>query len=220
MTLPFIDHTLLNDVPFIGNTPDNLHCLQASYGMIRQFYEPEWHIDWKQWSEDTGFVPDKGSWSLAGLLWFKTHGYNVQHITSFDYGRFADEGAAYLHESLGHAVAEWEMTYSDLPLEQARSRQFITSGMWQHRRPDIADIKLYLERGYLVKCIVNLNELNGLSGFLGHALLVIGYTEDTLILHDPGLPPQPYRSVSHHQFLRAWADPNAKMEKLDAIKKL
>ena len=217
---PIITETLLNDVPFIGNTSDNLHCLPASYGMVRQYFEPEWQIDWEEWSPLVGFIPGKGAWSMAGLLWFRDNGYDVVHVTSFDYGRFADEGADYLHESLGRKTAEWEVTFTDMHLEQARARTFVQSGIWQYRRPDIADIKLYLERGYLVKCTVNLNHLNGLPGFLGHALLVVGYNKDTLILHDPGLPARAYRSVTYDEFQAAWADPNARMEKLDALKLL
>jgi hypothetical protein len=217
MNTPIIDHAALRNVPFLSNLPDDLHCLQAAYGMIRSFYEPGWQIDWEAWSRATGFVAGKGSWSFAGLQWFHDNGYDVQHLTSFDYHRFANEGASYLYESMGEQAGAWEVEFTDIPLEQARCRTFLQSGMWQHRQPTLADIKLFLDRGYLVKCIVNLKHLNDQPGFLGHAVIIIGYSETDLVIHDPGLPARPYRPVSYEKFIQAWADPNAKMEKLDAI---
>ncbi len=212
------DHAKVHDVPFLSNRDDDKHCLQAAYGMIRQFFEPDWQIDWRDWSATTGFEEGRGSWSLEGMLWFHANNYDVQHVTAFDYQRFADEGIDYIYESLGKEVGDWEAHFFDIPKEQSRAKAFLATTMWQHRRPDFEDIKLYIERGYLVKCIVNLNHLNDLPGFVGHAVLAVGYTGEHIVIHDPGLPAVAYRSVPYEKFLRAWTDPNANMEKLDAIK--
>lgn len=208
----------LRNVPFIGNTDDNLHCLQASYGMIRHFFEPGWHIDWSEWARTTGYVEGKGSWSFAGLMWFTQNGYDVVHITAFDYHRFVNEGETYLREALGDEAGSWEAAFTDMPLEQARCREFIQTGIWQHRKPSLADLQLYLDRGYLLKCLINLNFLNDIPGFLGHAVVVLGYTESEIIIHDPGLPPLPNRHVNINKFMAAWTNPNSNMEKMDAIK--
>ncbi|MBL8158834.1 peptidase C39 family protein [Candidatus Saccharibacteria bacterium] len=205
-------------MPFISNAPDDLHCLQAAYGMIRQFFEPEWQFDLEEWSQLTGFEPGHGSCSSVGLLWFHNNGYDVQHITKYDYRRFVAEGNDYQYEAIGREAADWEAEHFNMDLERERAARMVATGMWQHRAPGFEDIKLYLERGYIMKCLVNLNELNDKPGYLGHAVVVIGYSEDTLIIHDPGLPPRPSRMVSFDKFLAAWADPNANMEKLDAIK--
>ncbi|HSH55289.1 MAG TPA: C39 family peptidase [Candidatus Limnocylindrales bacterium] len=207
-------------VPFISNTPDDKHCLQAAYAMVRQFFEPELELDWDDWSEITGYLPGKGTWSMAGLMWFKDHGYDVVHIGTFDYEAFAERGDQYLLEALGEEVGKWKLQYMDLKLEQARAVRFLQSKIWINREATIDDIKNYLQEGYLVKCLVNLNALNNKPGYLGHAVIVKGYTDTDIILHDPGLPAFPDRHVDMEHFVRAWIDPEAKSEKMDAIRKL
>lgn len=216
---PIPPHQLLHQVPFIANHTNNLHCLQASYGMIRQYFEPAWRYDLARWAPQTGFEPGRGSWSFAGLLWFYRHGYSVSHISKFDYRQFAADPAAYILAVDGPEAGRWIIDITNLPAEQVRAEQFLAADLWQERTPDLEDIKLYLERGYLLKCTVNLNSLNQLPGYLGHALLVIGYDDDSLVLHDPGLPPRPYRVVPHAAFMAAWSSPNAFNRKLDVIKR-
>lgn len=208
------------NVPFISNTSSDKQCLQASYAMIRQYFDPKLDIAWEDWAEITGYLPGKGTWSMAGLMWFKDHGYDVVHIGQFDYGRFAADGATYLVKSLGEEVAKWEIDNMDLKIEQARAIRFLSSNVWVQRPPTIDDIRNYLDDGYLVKCLVNLNALNGAPGYLGHAVVVKGYTDAAVILHDPGLPAQPNRHVEIVHFLRAWTDPESHSEKMDAVRKL
>lgn len=209
------------DIPFTGNSPDDMHCLQASYLMIRHFFEPEAEvIPWDAWASLTGFVPGKGTWSNAGLMWFMEHGYDVTHISTFDYAQFALDGLDYLIEALGEHVGKWEAEFIvDPAAEQSRALQFLKTGAWIKREPTIEDIYSYLNDGYLIKCQLNMKTLNGEPGYLGHAVVVKGYTSTGLILHDPGLPPQPNRHVTVARFLEAWTNPATGTRKLDAIRK-
>lgn len=211
-----IDH----DVPFISNTPEDKQCLQAAYGMIRQYFEPNLDITWDDWAEITGYLPGKGTWSMAGLMWFKDNGYEVIHIAGFDYGRMAEEGATYLVEAYGDEIAAWKLKYMDLKVEQARALRFKETGIWIKREATLADIHAFLHDGYLIKCLVNLNVLNDKPGYVGHAVVVKGYTDKEIIIHDPGLPAVPNRHVPIEKFLRAWETEGPNSEKLDAIRKI
>jgi hypothetical protein len=212
--------TVHNDVSFISNTPDDLHCLQAAFGMIRQYFEPGWRIDWAEWSETTGFRPGKGSWGTSGLLWFHDHGYDVKHMTSFNYPKFAEIGGPFLLESLGPEAGAFEVKFTDVDFELDKIRKMLAAGFWQNRVPTLQDVVDYLDQGYLLRCLINLNILNGKPGYLGHAVVVSGYTEHALIVQDPGLPAHPDRLVLFEDFVSAWANPTTNAEKLDAIKLL
>jgi hypothetical protein len=210
-----------NDVPFISNTAEDKQCLQAAYAMIRQYFEPEMNIPWDEWAEITGYVPGKGTWSMAGLMWFREHGYEVVHIADFDYVDFALRGPEYLVEALDEEIAQWDIKFTDFELEQARATRFLHYGMWVRRVPTISDIRYHMSNGYLVKCPVNLKALNGEPGYLSHAVVVKGMTDSEVILHDPGLPARPDRHVPLGQFLEAWGHPlSFGEEKLDAIRKV
>lgn len=208
------------NVPFIGNTPSDKQCLQAAYGMIRQYFDPQLAMDWDAWAEITGYVPEKGTWSMAGLMWFKENGYEVVHIAEFDYGDFALRGPEYLIEALDEEVAKWDIKFTDFTIEQSRALRFLRTGIWIKRAPTIDDMRNYLDAGYLLKCTVNLNALNDKPGYLSHALVVKGMTADEVIMHDPGLPAIPNRRVSIAKFKEAWGHPAMPgSEKLDAIRK-
>ena len=212
-----VDYT----VPFMSNSSDDMHCLQASLAMIRQYFDPMTEIEWDEWDELTGFVSGKGTWSNAGLMWFKENGYDVVHIGTFDYKEFAAKGTDYLIESLGEHVGAWEAEFiPDIEAEKSRTLRFSDMGVWLKRQPTLDDIYSYLNDGYLIKCLVNLNALNNLPGYLGHAVVVKGYTEDAIIVHDPGLPAIANRQVPIETFKEAWGSASSHSLKIDAIKKI
>ena len=205
------------EVPFISNTAEDKQCLQAAYGMIRNYFEPDLEMSWDEWSAITGYLPGKGTWSMAGLLWFKERGYSVIHIADFDYAALATEGEKYLIKLHGEELAQWEINNMDMATERTRATLFQASNISINRKPKFSDIKAYLDKGYLVKCQVNLNALNEIPGYTGHAVVVTGYTSSGLIIHDPGLPARPDRYVGSERFIEAWINPETQSAKMDAI---
>lgn len=84
----------------------------------------------------------------------------------------------------------------------------IDRGLLENKEPTIKDIKTFLDRGYLLRALLNSLRLNGKEGYFGHIITVIGYDNKSLILHDPGSSPFSNRSVLFEDFEPAWADPN------------
>jgi len=207
-----------NDVPFVANTPDDLHCMQAAYMMIAKYFQPDFAMDMNEWSKFTGFEKDKGTWASAGLLWFKEHGYQIRHLSLFDYETFVKSPEAYLIELTGKAVGAWQIAHTNIPVEVNRIKKLLQAEIVERRQPTIVDIKKFLDDGYLVRVLVNANKLNGKEGYFGHAIPIIGYDDKNIVFHDPGLPPTPNRSVTCADFEAAWADPNPESKELDAIK--
>lgn len=206
------------DVPFVSNTEDDLHCLQAAYMMIVKYYMPGFEIEWDEWDRLTGFEKGKGTWATASLLWFIDNGFEVRHISLFDYEDFAKNGGDYLLRLSGNEVGEWQVAHSNIPLEQERSRLLLESGCFEKREPTLEDVQNYLDKGYLLHVLVNWNRLAGKGGYFGHGVTVIGYDEENVYMHDPGGPPMPNRKVSKTDFEAAWADPNKENKELDAIR--
>ncbi len=209
---------MIYSVPFVSNTEDDLHCLQAVYLMIVKYYKPDFEIDWEEWSRLTGFEVGKGTWSSAGLLWFSDNGFDVKRYEVFDYEEFFKTGEDYLIQKSGQEIGQWQIEHSNIPLEQQRAKQMIDQGLLEAKEPTVKDIKKYLDSGYLLHVLLNSRRLNGLEGYFGHAVVVIGYDNKSLIVHDPGLPPSPSRSILFKDFEAAWADPNRDAKELTAIK--
>lgn len=207
-----------HNVDFISNTDDDLHCTQAAYLMIVKFFQPEFDMDWEGWSVLTGYEEGKGTWASATLLWLSDQGYSIKHISMFDYDTFAKDGGDYLIHEFGDEVGAWQVKHSNLPLEQERVKKLLTTHIIEHREPTQDNIKSYLNNGYLIRCLVNSQKLNGKSGYVGHSIVVSGYDDNGFIIQDPGLPPLRDRHVKFDDFEAAWADPNKEAKELDAIK--
>lgn len=210
--------TVAKNVPFVSNTTDDLHCLPAVYMSVAKYFDPTFAINMDEWSELVGFENDKGTWANAGLLWFLKNGYDVKHITLFDYEKFIEQPKEYLFEIGGQEVGQWAYDHSNIPVEVERVKALLESGVIEKRQPTIDDIKRLLDEGYLVRVGLNCNKLDGVDGFVGHAVAVIGYDDRHLTFHDPGLPPIPNRQVTFDEFEAAWADPNSEAKELDAIR--
>lgn len=205
-------------IPFISNTKDELHCLQATFMMILKYFSPDTVIDWNEWSSITGFEEDKGTWPIAGLVWFKEHGYTVKHVEAFDFEQFVKRGEAYLQEKYPGEEGAYVLAHTNIKAEQQRTRQLLDKDICENRTPTLEDIKNYLDLGYLVRVHVNSRKLNGKPGYYGHAVVVFAYDKEGFTLHDPGPPAMPNRKLSFSKFKEAWADPNASAAEMSAIR--
>jgi len=202
-------------VPFISNTSDDMHCLQAAYMSIAQHFDKNFSIPMQEWSELTGFEEGKGTWANAGLVWFKNHGYDVKHLELFDYEAFMKKPQEYMVEIYGEEAGQWGYEHTNIEAEIDRMKEMLAEDIVEQRNPSLDDIKTFLDNGYLARATVNSNKLNNLSGYVGHAVVIIGYDEEALYIHDPGLPAIADRKVLFADFEDAWG---AQGRELDAIR--
>jgi len=207
------------DVPFVSNTPDDMSCGQATLLSVRQYFEPDASLSLKDVDDAIRNPKGSGTWRMAGMLWMLRQGYDVRAIELLDYEAFAQRGLAYIEEHFGTEVAAWEAKYFDIPTEQVRAIQFVANVQPDKRMPVQRDIKECLDQGYIVQLTVNAKRLNGEDGYVGHAVLVIGYDDAGFVLHDPGLPPRPRRYVTRDELEIAWAGDNPKAKSIVAYRK-
>lgn len=205
------------NIPFVPNELDDMHCMQAAYMMIAKYFDPSFDIAMDEWSRITAF--DKSTWASAGLLWFKTQDYDVKHITMFDYPKFIINGGKYLEEISDAETAGWQIANSNIPAEITRAKNLLASGIVENRKPTQQDIREYLDKGYLLRALVNSCKLNNKPGYVGHAVVLFDYDQSGVIFHDPGLPPRPNRKATWQEFEAAWAYPTKENKELDAIKR-
>lgn len=207
-------------VPFYVN-PDTTHCYQACLRMILRYFEPDQDYSWEELDQITAKAKDMWTWPMAGQLWLVDHGFEVRIVESFDYRRFLDEGEAYLVELGGKEVAAKQIANSKIEQEYEYARQLLERVPIETRIPVVSEVCSWLDEGALVICNVNSRTLNGSEGFSGHFVVVIGYTDDELVIHDPGgsQPGEANRVVSKALFEKAWAYPDEKSKEYFIVKK-
>lgn len=206
------------DIPFYSNTPDDTHCFRASLRMILRYFFPEREFTWEDLERMTAKKQGLWTWQLAGILWMQANGFEVRNKEVFDYEAFIQHGGKYLLEEFGEEVGGAQIRYSDIDQEQRLSKTFIHLVRTEKSIPTTRDIKELLQEGFLI--IINLNAkiLSEKSGYAGHSVVITGFEDNFIFLHDPGLPPQPDREITLDTFEKAWAYPNEKAKTLLAFR--
>ncbi len=208
-----------NNVPYFSNTSDDNHCVPASYKMILKYFLPDQDFSFDQIDQMLGKSDNGGAWAAQGHIWLADHGFDVQYWSLINWPQFISRGYDYLVEQFGREVADYQVANGgDFKLEQQRAAVALKKVNTLRREPQIADIIDFLNQGYLVRCLVNACKLNDEDGYIGHSVVVKGYDDDSLIIHNPGPPPLANQKVSFDDFTAAWAYPNASAKELDAIK--
>lgn len=207
-----------NNVSFYPNTYDDTHCVPAAYKMILKYFLPEKDFSFTQLDKILGKQEGKGTWAAKGHLWLVDQGFEVEYWTLIDWPAFIDRGYDYLVEQFGKEVADYQKANGDLSLEQQRAAKALKKIKTVHKEPHIADIKTFLDKGYLIRCPLNAKKLNNQEGYNGHSVVVKGYDKKNLIIHDPGLPSLENRKVLFDDFEAAWAYPNKSAKEMVAVR--
>lgn len=207
-------------VTFFANSQDGTHCFQACLRMLLKFYLPNRDFSLRELDTISAKVQGLWTWPTAALLWLSENGFEVRNVETFNYEDFASHGGDYLLEYFGEQVGQEQINHSDLAQEVALAEEFIKKIQSEMRIPEIIDLQQSLDDGRLPCCNVNSRKLNGKPGYSGHFVIVIGYDDDNLILHNPGLPAQENQIVSNELFAQAWAYPDNKAKTFFTIKPL
>lgn len=208
------------DVPFFSNTPDNTHCFQAALKMLLKFYFPEKDYSFEELDEKTEKVKDLWTWPTAGLLWMQSLGIGVELVETFDYQQFVKTPEEYLLEFFGKEAGKEQIKNSDLPHEVGLIEKGLKHFNIENRIPKQHDIVAALEQNKLVCVNINSKVLSGKSGYVGHFVVIKGYYDEGVIIHDPGLPPIENRKIDWKTFERAWGYPNEQAKNLIVFGKI
>lgn len=205
-------------VPFYPNEIDNLHCFQACLKMVLKYFWPEREFSKDELEKITAYNEKLLTWQMAGTLWMKNNGFEIRNIEVFDYGRFVQDGGKYLLEEFGAEVGKIQIENGDIPQEQKFAAQYLQKVEIEKRIPNLNDVKKLLQEGYLIICGVNSAALVERTDYLAHSIVVKGFENNFLIIHDPGLPPLENLKVNFDLFEKAWAYPNEKAKNILAFR--
>lgn len=208
-----------DDVTFVSNDESDMSCVSATFTMILSKLRPQLKLSLEDVVKLSGALPGKAVWPSQMLIELKAMGLESVLIEAFDASRFIKEGGEYLRSEYGDETADWQITNSDIPKEQADYKRMLGLGVKVETRiPSTENIREYLGKSWMVRCIVNANTLSGKSGYVGHSVLVLDMNDTHVLLHNPGLPPVPFQEIPIDLFNAAWASPNEKVKEMIAVR--
>jgi hypothetical protein len=209
----------LNDPGLVPNSADGEHCVHACVQMICRGLNLDRIPTFAQLDAIMDKKPGYYSWSYGIMNSLSTQGVSVETIQALDFHEFLKNPKKALIDFFGEEIGMNQFTNSDIPSLLRPIRRLLKNPQikMDNRIPTFDDIKNYIDKGMYVKCYVNYYTLNGLKGYSGHAVLVYGYTDRGLLIHDPGPPAVEARKVNYKLFERAWGYPNDRARELYAF---
>lgn len=208
----------VKNIPFFSNTPDGTHCFQAALRIIFAHFWPHREFTHEELDIITAKLPGKWTWPTAGMIWMMEQGFELQLIEDFDYKAFARRGEKYIFERCGPEVGAAQIENSVISREIKFARKFAEMAPLESRIPSFDDIKKFLDQGFLLICNINAAALYNQPGYSGHFVVVFDSDNDSVTIHDPGLPARASLKVMHDQFERAWAYPADRDKNLLAVR--
>ena len=197
-------------VPFVGNAENpSDRCVPAVLAMVLGYFMPERKFTKPELEQMCGYVPGKGTWKAQMMLNLADLGFQTKWIEDFDNPAFVKDPVGYLATILDKEALDWQINNSDLPKEAERIKQYMDKGLpLEQRKGTRRDIKDLLDGGWLVMLDVNENVIAGVPGYLGHDILVIGYDDKNVTIHNPdgNNGNVPNQVISWELLEQAWKD--------------
>ena len=190
---------------FIGNLPDDLHCLQACMRMVCETAGRP--ISWQEADDMAAFQEGLYTWPARSIIELNNRFPGTRHLTDFDYDRFCREGRAYLL-SYFHGDTAWvddQETHASPGFEKEMrdAQRMIKAQLVERRNPSASDWKDILATHYVI-AFVDSGVLHERERGIGHSVLLYGVDGGDLLLHDPGLPPRPSVRIPVERFMKAY----------------
>jgi hypothetical protein len=202
------------NVPFVANPSG--HCVPACIAMVVQYFRPELNFTLKDSDIICGFKEGLGTWTFKSMMELHDLGFDLAWIGDWSIERFSVDPEQYLKELFKDEEAfRYQILKSDILLEQRRALRYLGSGLpFEERQGSREDIEEFLNKGWLVRCEVNGAPLAGVRGYDAHSVLVIGYTQREIIIHNPDGKngSMPSQRVEWSKFLESWRQFGGSME--------
>lgn len=195
-------------VPFVRNHKDNIHCVNAVFRMIHQYFFGK-DLSWKQIDQLTKAIPGKVTWTFIGEMEFAKKGLSVTNIEPISYRELYKQGVDYLKRRVGKKTADYYLKKSNIASVLKYTPEYLKTVKHETRRASIKEIIKLLKQGCLIGVEINSRILNNKPGFGLHFVLLYDFDGKNIILHDPGLPPIKSRKVSLKEFDKCFHFPGA-----------
>lgn len=197
---------------FVPNQADDLHCYQSAVRMVWEglFGHP---LSGADADRLTKFRAGQQTWPFSGMLALAEAGATVTNIEDFDPQAFITDPAMEIQrQSNGNEeIVAHVLNVSDVTQETDIVRRCLDHPriVFDARNPSFSDLKHAVASSSTgVICNVNYRALVGKTGYNGHFVVIESVTNDSVRLHDPGLPPLEAYEVSTAVFTSAWAAPD------------
>jgi len=213
--------TVLQDPGLVENDSDGMSCFLACTQMVMRSRNGAAVPSFDELGKIIRRKTGEYSWEYAMLSYLSHHGFHVKYITTFDVERLYKEKEKYLYEYLGAEAAQDQIVNSNMSAVYEDAKTFageLSDVVRDVRVPTCDDIKQLLSDGYYLIPYVNQKILQSNDGYAAHMIVLYGYSDRGVRIHNPGPPPTRASEIAWDLFVRAWSSPSEAARILMAVK--
>lgn len=211
---------LLKNPGLVCNDTDDTSCFLACTQMVMRAKNGGSVLSFAEISEIIGRKEGEYSWEYAMLGWLADHGFRVRFISTFDLTKFTENAHDYMHAYFGKEAAEDQISHSNMDVAVAGANAFLAGQdkVIETRVPEREDIEQLIQEGYYLIPYLNQRILQADPGYVAHTVVVYGYSERGVMMHNPGSPAVEAAEIAWDLFIKSWSSPSENARILMAVK--
>lgn len=192
------------EIPYFKQ-PDNTHCFQACLKMVLKYFFPEKDFTYKELDKISDKQKDKWTWICAATAELKNMKLKTRVYSKFDYNDFMKNGVSYVRNFYDKKTAETVIKMSGIRSEIENAKKMIEKNIFELKELSFDNIENWFKEGYMIILIVDYGTLNNEPEFAGHFVVLTGFDEKNVYVHDPSSEKgSPNRKVGKKLFTKAW----------------
>ncbi|NIM47131.1 MAG: hypothetical protein GTN40_03165 [Candidatus Aenigmarchaeota archaeon] len=191
------------EVPYFKQ-PDDTHCFQACLKMVLKYFFPEKDFTYEELDKISDKPKDKWTWCCAAAIQIKKMGLKIKIYSNFDYNEFTKTGANYIRKKYDKEIAEETIEMSDIESEIENAKKMIKENIFELKELLFEDIEKTF-KDYVIILLINSRTINSKPGYAGHFVVLTGFDENNVYVHDPGINDgSANRKIEKDLFKKAW----------------
>lgn len=191
------------EIPYFEDLLEKPYCLQACMRMVLKYYFPERDYSFEEINRMIG-IESRLIWlsAMEAVVIFDDLGLDATCYSTMDSEEYIDKGEQYVKENYD----DWEniLGHIDVEIELKFTRTALERGLSKRKELTFKDVEKFFGKNYILIILLNVNELKGKEGYLGHFVVLTDITDEYVQFHDPTEGPD--RKVPREDFIRAWYD--------------
>ncbi|QDK82617.1 hypothetical protein EXU85_30010 [Spirosoma sp. KCTC 42546] len=210
----------LFDPGLVENSKTAEHCVHACFQMLLRTRPGQEVYSFKTLDQIMHKVPGKYTFEYNLVAEMPNLGFKTEIIWEFDLYKLSIDPEKFFLDLLGEEVGKVTIDKSDLETLKLDAKKLNESGEVniQKRPATFEDIKSKLLDGYYLLCTINQRVLQADPGYVAHTILVFGFNDRGVIIHNPGPPSNAAAEIPWDLFDKSWAYPNANARNILAFK--
>ncbi|MDP9196852.1 MAG: hypothetical protein M3O22_08865, partial [Pseudomonadota bacterium] len=172
----------------VENDVDGVSCFLACSQMVFRTKTGIKVPSFQELGDIIGRKEGQYSWEYGMLAYMARNGFDVEFISTFNLERLVKEKNSYMYEYFGEEAADDQIKNSDMDQGIKGIEGFLSSKKKKIacRVPTKNDIVNLINEGFYIIPYINQRILQADPGYVAHTILVYGYSDRGVRVHNPG----------------------------------